>query len=112
MHKPWTGKEITRAKRARDVILAHLAAGVPGQYWVAIRLEDGRTDCAAYPTKQAAMQHQHNVNEYAFATIPEDGVIMWAELAAFLRYADSKEAYWRTHEDMHLVLPKFGIKGV
>lgn len=110
--KPFTSKEITRAKRAQEVMWELLAAGAPAGSWAAIRLEDGRTHGAAYPTKAAAMEHCQDPNVFAFASFPADGIISWMELAAFLRYAERKEAYWRAQADQHLVIPKHGITNI
>lgn len=102
---PWTMAETTRAKRLQEAMWEALAAQVPAGYWLAADLNDGRTDGRAYPDKAAAMSHQPDPNRCAFVTLPHDGIVSWVGLAAFLRYAGSKEAYWRAREDLHLVLP-------
>jgi hypothetical protein len=99
-----------RAKRAREVILALLAEGAPCPFWVAIRLQDGKTHGAAYPTKATAMAHTSNPNEFAFLCVqtPLDAPGI-GELISYLRFVEAKENYWaRTDPNVHVAMPKFG----
>lgn len=99
--------EADRAKRAQEVITRLLIEGAPDTFWVAVRLDDGRTHGAAYPTKATAMAHCQDPNNFAFMhIIAAEGFPPLAEIQSFLRYASMKEAYWRTGEDLHLHIPK------
>ncbi len=101
--------ETDRAKRAQEVVTQLLIEGAPDTFWVAVRLEDGRTHGAAYPTKATAMAHCQDPNSFAFMhIIAADGFPPLDEIASFLRYASMKEAYWRTREDLTLHIPRFG----
>lgn len=102
---PFTRAEVTRAKKVQEVMWQLLAGGAPTGSWVACDLNDGKTLKAAFPSKEAAMRHCPDPNRHAFLTLPFDGVVSWVGVAAFLRYAGGKEAYWRAREDLHLVLP-------
>lgn len=108
--KPFTSHEISRAKRAQEVMWALLSQGAPAGSWVAIRLEDGRTQGAAYPSKAVAIAHVHDPSMYAFGSIPLDGIVSWHELAAFLRFAERRENYWAAQDpEKHIVIPRHGI---
>lgn len=104
---PFTAWERDRARRACDAAREALMAQVPGGFWLAIRLESGRTDGKAYPTKQAAIDHQPGIraDSCAYLTLPHDGIIEWRGVAAFLRMASSKASYWRANPDLHLHVP-------
>ncbi|HWW95508.1 MAG TPA: hypothetical protein VN375_19215 [Vicinamibacteria bacterium] len=103
---PFSPFEITRAKRAAEACVEHLLAQVPAGYWVAINLNTGFTDRAAYPTKDSAIGHQVGDRDaYAYLSLPHDGVIEWRGIAAFLRFASNKHSYWRSDPDLHLHVP-------
>lgn len=99
-----------RARRAQEVIQALVADGAPCPFWVAIKLEDGRTQGAAFPSKKSAIEHCANPNEWTFMVVltPID-VPSVAEIISFMRYSEMKESYWRTQHDMHLHIPKHGL---
>ena len=99
-----------RAKRAHEVIMTLVASGAPMPFWCAIRMEDGKTHGAAYPTKAAAMAHCADPNHFTYMVImhPMD-VPNLSEIISFMRYSEMKEAYWRTQEDAHLHMPKGAI---
>lgn len=100
-------QDLDRAKRAQEVITQLLIEGAPETFWVAIRLDDGRTHGAAYPTKVSAMAHCQDPNSFAFMhIIAADGFPALDEIRSFLRYAEQKEAYWRAREDLNLHIPK------
>lgn len=56
------------AKRISDHYNLHKAAGAVLGWWLAFKLQDGTHDGEAYPTKAAAVQHQHH-NEWFFTYV-------------------------------------------
>lgn len=79
-----TQDEIDRARRCSDVINMHVMAHQPAggglpdwngaTPWVAIKLSDGSSDGALYPSKAEAAKHQLHENQCAYITIPPDGM--------------------------------------
>jgi hypothetical protein len=105
------GRNIDRAKRMQEVIIALLTEGAPDTFWVASRLRDGRTQGAAYPSKKSAMEHTVDPNEFMFMHIvAADGFPTVEELMVNLWFNEQREAYWRTREDLQLHIPKSPVQ--
>lgn len=106
----FTAFEQTRARHAADAMIEAFMGQVPGGYWIAVDLNTGKTDGNAYPTKEAAIGHQRgDRDKFAYITLPHDGIVEAHGVAAFLRMASAKEAYWRKDADLHLVIPSAPI---
>lgn len=81
------------ARRCADAVnLATIAGGVG--LWLAIRLQDGRSDGAIYDTRAAAIEHQPRPDLCTFVRIPPDGM-RDHEAAALLDY-------WRQLRDRNV----------
>lgn len=108
-NKPWTLAEIDRAKRARDIMIECFVQGIPAGHWVAIKLMTGRGDGKAYPTKQAAVEHQPDPDACAYILLPHDGVVEWQGVACALRHQGLMQGTYRSDPTIHLVTPNTGI---
>lgn len=89
------------AKQVSDIYNLHKAAGAPVGHWIAVALADGASDGTAYPSKAAAVTHQHH-NEWWFAFIQlqpgalsvcaAESLLRWQRQAAALRTADREDS--------------------
>jgi len=87
------------AKRCADIVTATAIieneAKNYGERWVAIRLSDGGSDGAVYPTRQSAIDHQSDEFLCAYILVPPTGMSA-KEAEIFLAYNRKLyDAGWR-----------------
>jgi hypothetical protein len=87
---------IDAANRMRDAVNLHVVAGALGVrerhlQWVAINLDDGRSDGEVYETREDAVRHTHNKHKGWFYV--KVGVESMGEREALITLQMARQAY-------------------
>ncbi len=91
------------ARRCSDALSLAAVAGAVGM-WVAVRLEDGRTDGNVYDSREAAIRHQRGLSAFVPAQVAPGGMQPY-EAEAFLDYWRKLHAANVRDDDPGLLLP-------
>jgi hypothetical protein len=91
------------ARRCADAVSLAAVAGAVGM-WVAVRLEDGRTDGSVYDTREAAIRHQRGLSAYTPVRVAPGGMQVY-EAEALLDYWRKLHQANVRNDDPGLLLP-------
>lgn len=93
------------ARRCADIVTLATLAGHVGD-WVAIRLSDGGSDGAHYPSKGVATRHQLHESQCTYVKVPPDGMTPRSAEVVLSFYRRAYEAGFRQSDpDAHTSIP-------
>lgn len=91
------------ARRMADAVNLARIAGAIGM-WLAVRLQDGRTDGNIYDSRAAAIEHQPRPDLCTYVQVPPSGMSDW-EGQALLDYWRALRAHNVRDDDPGVLMP-------